>query len=66
MTALCGACLRDYVPVAFKLIKAGSRVNIRDNHGNGPLHYAARNGNIELCKELLAKGKHHYHISSHS
>ncbi|GJQ80884.1 hypothetical protein Trydic_g14141 [Trypoxylus dichotomus] len=38
------------------LIENGEDVNAKDAAGYTALHYAARNGHLELCKYLLAKG----------
>lgn len=35
------------------LVERGGDVNIRDNYGMTPLHYAASKGNITAVKELL-------------
>lgn len=38
------------------LISKGADVNIRDNEGRSPLHYAANNGMNAICEELINSG----------
>lgn len=48
------ACCFNRVECAALLIKSGADVNRR--YGAAPLHYAAKNGNLELMKLLLEHG----------
>ncbi len=38
------------------LVDLGAKVNARDEHGNTPMHYLAKKGNIVLVKLFLDKG----------
>ncbi|VDK45225.1 unnamed protein product [Dibothriocephalus latus] len=38
------------------LLKSGTKVDAQDNYGYTALHYAARNGRLEVCKILLEHG----------
>ena len=35
------------------LVQQGGDVNVRDNYGLSPLHYAATKGNLTAVRELL-------------
>ncbi|XP_060066971.1 ankyrin repeat and protein kinase domain-containing protein 1-like [Ylistrum balloti] len=49
--------LRDSKPKeAIKLLKEGAGVDFRDQTGCRPLHYAAKNGYVEVIELLLEKG----------
>ena len=50
--------MQDCGAIAETLISAGTRVNLGDNQGNLPLHYAARNGNLHLVKALVERGEY--------
>ena len=39
------------------LVGARARVNVADDDGSLPLHYAARNGDLGLVKVLVQAGK---------
>ena len=41
---------------AIALVEGGAEVKVADQRGNTPLHTAAQLGDLELVKELLAKG----------
>lgn len=41
---------------ALHLLKKGTYVDQRDSSGYTPLHYAARNGHLDLCRLLVEKG----------
>nr|XP_015835537.1 PREDICTED: ankyrin repeat domain-containing protein 39 isoform X3 [Tribolium castaneum] len=41
---------------ALHLLNKGFGVDQRDAAGYTPLHYAARNGHLDICKLLVAKG----------
>ena len=38
------------------LLNAGASVKLRDSNGYTALHYAAKNGNLEIVELLLASG----------
>ena len=57
MTSLCSVCYQGNIKIADILMKAGARVNISDDKKSLPLHYAARNGNLQLVEELIKRGK---------
>ncbi|BHF74883.1 Ankyrin repeat domain-containing protein 39 [Sparganum proliferum] len=42
------------------LLSSGTPVNAQDNYGYVALHYAARNGHLEVCKTLLEHGADAY------
>ncbi|KAL7058488.1 hypothetical protein AAHC03_017046 [Spirometra sp. Aus1] len=42
------------------LLNSGTPVNAQDNYGYTALHYAARNGRLEVCKILLEHGADAY------
>ena len=58
MTPLCAVCLQNNSQVAFRLLeaRAGLKVNLADNRGSIPLHYAARFGNTDVMEALIEKG----------
>ncbi|KAL5961782.1 Ankyrin repeat domain-containing protein 39 [Taenia solium] len=39
-----------------QLLERGIEVDARDAYGFTPLHYAAKNGRLEICQMLLARG----------
>lgn len=39
-----------------KILKSGTAIDARDNFGYTALHYAARNGHVDVCKLLLQMG----------
>ncbi|MGV6831639.1 MAG: ankyrin repeat domain-containing protein [bacterium] len=41
------------------LVSKGFDINTKDNDGNGLFNYAARKGNIDLLKQLVARGLSH-------
>ena len=57
MTSLCSVCYQGNIKIADILMKSGARVNISDDKKSLPLHYAARNGNLQLVEELIKRGK---------
>ena len=42
------ACIRGYTECARILLAAGARVDIIDNDGNTPVHFASQNGHGDL------------------
>jgi len=56
MTSLNMACIRKRSEAAKLFIQAGTNVNVADNKGNLPLHYAARNGDTDIALMLLDAG----------
>lgn len=52
-TPLSVAVLRDFTPLAKRLLEMKADVNIRTEYGTLPLHNAAFNGNLELLKLLI-------------
>lgn len=38
------------------LLRNGLDANMRGDMGNTPLHYACRNGHLDICKLLVASG----------
>ena len=58
MTALTYCCFQNKTEYALLLIEKGSKFNQPDYKLNLPLHYAVRNGNLKLTKQLIQGGKH--------
>ena len=56
MTPICSVCYHGNLEIADMLLKSGARVNIADDKKTLPLHYAARNGNLQLVEELIKRG----------
>ena len=42
--------------VVKRLIQAGGDINIQDEYGNTALHFASREGHVEVITTLLAAG----------
>ncbi|MEK6235639.1 MAG: ankyrin repeat domain-containing protein [Planctomycetales bacterium] len=55
-TALCQAVQDESTAAAAALIEAGANVNIAAKDGATPIHWAAYNGDAELCGILIAEG----------
>jgi ankyrin repeat protein len=55
-TGLHTAAINGNLQIAAILIKAGARIDARDNLGNTPLIYAADHGHIEMAKLLIDVG----------
>ena len=45
-----------YMIIIFLILMIGVPVDMRDSSGNTPLHYAAKYGNYEMAKFLIARG----------
>lgn len=48
--------LFDNIDVIHDLLKAGADMNVADSHGWTPLHFACKNGDVELVKVLVDSG----------
>ncbi len=55
---------KNMAPVADLLLKGGASIEIEDKNGQTPLFYAAKSGNTEGVKFLLARGADFYHADS--
>jgi len=55
-TPLHVACFQGHIEVCRQLLKAGAKVNLRDNEGLTPLFHAKDQGHGELMKLLKASG----------
>ncbi len=55
-TALMYAALRGNIPLVRVLLDAKARVNLKDDVGRTALHFAARDGKIEIMELLLVAG----------
>jgi len=49
------ACIRGYTDCARILLAAGARLDVMDNDGNTPLHFASQNSMVDSLKFLLSK-----------
>ena len=47
------ACIRGYTECARTLLAAGAKINVVDNDGNTPMHFASQNSHGDLLKMLL-------------
>ncbi len=55
-TALMRACIGGRPKVTEALLKVGADPNAKHDDGQTPLHFAAKNGDVESIKLLLARG----------
>jgi uncharacterized protein len=55
-TGLHAVAINGNLQIAAILIKAGARIDVRDNLGNTPLIYAADHGHLEMAKLLMDVG----------
>jgi len=51
------ACARNHLQSAEKLIRCSADVNLANKEGETPLHFAVKNGNVELVALLLSSEK---------
>jgi ankyrin repeat protein len=56
MSMLHQACISGSLEVVRLLVESGCRLDLRDNKGYKPFHYAAQNGKIDIVALLLRNG----------
>ena len=57
-TALHLAAITRQARLTRKLLTSGAQVDARDHNGNTPLHIAAKEGHLDVCKALLEPIRH--------
>ena len=57
MTPLCSACVGNHLPIVEKLLKHPYiQLDLANQHGWRPAHFAAKQGNIDILLALLIQG----------